>query len=490
MTSTDAESLTCRQRILIVDDDPIVAESIAETLRDDGACVATCATGEEALELLEDARRAADAGRAEPFGLVITDIAMPGMGGMETLKRIRSRFPTTVVLVVTGYATIETAVEAVKQGAADYLTKPLLDDELRIAVEKASRQQALVAENASLKEQLDGRFGLDAIVGADHRMLRVYDLVEAVAPTPTTVLMTGESGTGKSLIARAIHRRSDRAAGPFVELACGAIPESILESELFGHVKGAFTGAHADKRGKFLAAHTGTIFLDEINSASQAMQLKLLRVLQEKRFEPVGGAETVEVDARVILATNQPLERLVQEGRFRQDLYYRVNVVKIELPPLRDRSGDIPLLVEHFLEQFSSSLGRRVAGVTDEALQALRRYAWPGNVRELANALERAAVLTRSATLTLDDLPRHIVENRPETMPFGEAAGAEAPDDLDAPWRAIPLSEALLTPERRILLKALEANEWNRQKTAADLGINRTTLYKKMKQHGLDRLAG
>ncbi|MFG0274761.1 MAG: sigma-54-dependent transcriptional regulator, partial [Phycisphaerales bacterium] len=243
MTSTTNQPDDSRPRILIVDDDPIVAESIAEMLRADGASAATCATGEEALEAIEEADRKANSGRARPFGLVITDVAMPGMGGLELLKQIRKRFPAMVVLVVTGYATIENAVEAVKQGASDYLTKPLVDDELRIAVEKASRQQALVAENMTLRSQLDGRYGLDAIVGADHRMLRVYDLVEAVAPTKTTVLMTGESGAGKSLIARAIHQRSDRATKPFVELACGSIPETILESELFGHVKGAFTGA-------------------------------------------------------------------------------------------------------------------------------------------------------------------------------------------------------------------------------------------------------
>jgi len=490
MSDTPNQPGARARRILVVDDDPIVSESIAEMLRADGAIAATCATGEEALELLEEAERKAEAGRAEPYGLVITDVAMPGMGGIETLKEIRSRFPTVVVLVVTGYATIENAVEAVKQGAAEYLTKPLVDDELRIAVEKAARQQALVAENATLRRQLDGRFGLDSIIGADHRMRRVFELVEAVAPTKTTVLMTGESGVGKSLVARAIHQRSDRAAKPFVELACGSIPETILESELFGHVKGAFTGAHADKPGKFLAAHGGTIFLDEINSASPAMQLKLLRVLQEKRFEPVGGSETVEVDVRVILASNQALETLVREGRFRQDLYYRINVVKIELPALRERAGDIPLLVEHFLQQFSETLGRQITGVTDEAMQTLRRYAWPGNVRELGNALERAAVLSRSATLTIDDLPRHVVENRPETAPFGQATEGDGPDSPSSPWTPIPLAEALQAPERRILLKALRANDWNRSKTADDLGINRTTLYKKMKSYGLDRLAG
>jgi DNA-binding NtrC family response regulator len=338
-----------------------------------------------------------------------------------------------------------------------------------------------------LRAQLDERFGLDSIVGADHRMLKIYDLIEAVAPSKTTVLMTGESGVGKSLIAHAIHRRSPRRDGPFVEIACGSIPETILESELFGHAKGAFTGAHADKTGKFLAADGGTIFLDEINSASPAMQLKLLRVLQERRFEPVGSNETIEVDVRVVLASNESLETLVAEGRFRQDLYYRINVVRIDVPPLRERPADIPLLADHFVATHAKEIGKQITGFREDAIDALRRYAFPGNVRELSNIVERAVVLSQRQTLGVDDLPAHVLNNTP---PEELVAATEAMiDDASAPWAPMPLAEALQEPEKRIILKALRANDWNRQETARQLSINRTTLYKKMKQYGLDRLA-
>jgi DNA-binding NtrC family response regulator len=293
--------------------------------------------------------------------------------------------------------------------------------------------------------------------------------------------MTGESGTGKSLVAHAIHLASPRRAKPFVELSCGSIPETLLESELFGHVKGAFTGAHADKAGRFLAADGGTIFLDEINSASPAMQLKLLRVLQERRFEAVGSSTTTEVDVRVLLATNQPLEPLVADGRFRQDLYYRINVVKIELPPLRERIADIPALADRFLRANSAELGKQLTGFTPDAMDALRRYGYPGNVRELQNIVERAAVLCRRPTVGLEDLPP-AVSGAEQPAPAAPVRPA-TPDD---PWVPMHLEDALREPERRILLRALRANQWNRQRTSEQLGINRTTLYKKLKQHGLD----
>ncbi|RMH28813.1 MAG: sigma-54-dependent Fis family transcriptional regulator [Planctomycetota bacterium] len=471
-----------RPHVLVVDDDPIVADSLAEFLDREGCRASTCATGAEALNAVRDA---AD---RDPVRVAICDLSLPDQSGLDTLDAIAEASPETVVVILTGYGTIQSAVTAIKRGAADYLTKPVIDDELRMCLEKALRQQALRAENHALKTQLDERFGLDNIVGHDHRMLRIYDLIEAVAPSRTTVLMTGESGVGKSLVARAIHRRSPRRDKPFVEIACGSIPETLLESELFGHVKGAFTGAHADKRGKFLAADGGTIFLDEINSASAAMQLKLLRVLQERTFEPVGSTRTVEVDARVVLASNQPLEDLVAAGEFRQDLYYRVNVVRIDVPPLRDRPGDIAPLAEHFIREHAREAGKQVTGLTDEALDALRRYPWPGNVRELSNAIERAVVLSRTPTLAVDDLPRAVADNAP---PGALLSATEALiDDATAPWRPVPLAEALLEPERRIILKALRANGWNRQETARQLSINRTTLYKKMKQLGLDKLAG
>jgi transcriptional regulator with PAS, ATPase and Fis domain len=298
--------------------------------------------------------------------------------------------------------------------------------------------------------------------------------------------MCGESGTGKSLIARAVHRNSPRKDKPFVEISCGSIPDTLLESELFGHVKGAFTGAHTDKPGRFLAAHEGTLFLDEINSASPGMQLKLLRVLQERTFEPVGSNETVSVDVRVILASNQPLEDLVARGEFRQDLYYRINVVMIQLPPLRDRVGDIPLLAEHFLAIKAKEVGKQVTGFTNGALSALRGYAWPGNARELENIIERAVVLTKSPRIDVADLPANVVENvTGGLLPPQASAGESGPWSIGE-YSPMPLRKALEEPEKQIILAALEANDWNRQKTAEALDINRTTLYKKIKQYGLE----
>ncbi len=477
-------------RILVVDDDPIVAESLAEFLKSEGHDAAAAFGADEAMRLLERAEEQAGEGTGEAFHAVICDVSMPGTDGMELLREIGVRFLGTVVIMLTGYGTIETAVEALRRGAVDFLTKPVVDEELRLAVERALRQQSILAENLRLRKELNGRYGLGGIVGRDHRMQRIYELVEAVAPSRTTVLMSGESGTGKSLIAHAIHQRSPRRDRPFVEISCGSIPETLLESELFGHVKGAFTGAHADKAGKFLAADTGTIFLDEINSASPGMQLKLLRVLQERKFEPVGSNETIEVDARVILASNQPLERLVAEGTFRQDLYYRINVVKIELPPLRERVSDIPMLAEHFLEMHARELGKPLDGFAPEAIDALRRYTYPGNVRELANIVERAAVLCRGRQIELADLPAHVIEGTDGGMlaalhGHGPGALVERAPEEDV-WTPMPLEEALKGPEKRIILQALKANDWNRQQTADALGINRTTLYKKMKAHGIE----
>lgn len=488
-----------RGRILIVDDDPIVADSLAEFLRSEGHEAAACLNAPEAVEVLSTAQNAlVGGGIGGSFNVVVTDVNMPGMSGVELLGIVRERFPTTVVLMLTGYGTIENAVEAIRAGAFDYLSKPVVDAELRISLERAMRQQALLAENTVLRASLDQRFGLANLVGTDYRMVKAFEMVRAVAPSKVTVLMTGESGTGKSMVARAIHQGGPRASKPFVEIHCGSIPETLLESELFGHVKGAFTGAHADKQGRFLAADTGTLFIDEINSASPAMQLKLLRVLQERKFEPVGSTQTIEVDVRVILAANQPLEELVAKGLFRQDLYYRVNVVKIELPSLRDRPADIPALAEHFMDKAAKTHGRTLTGVAPDAMDLLRRYHYPGNVRELENIMERAVVLGTRPTVTVEDLPPYVNPESPEAsggrglMPFARAGlqADDAVDSPDTPWVPTPLERALAEPEKRILLKALRANEWNRQATADQLGINRTTLYKKMKSYGLDRMAG
>lgn len=483
-------------RILIIDDDPVAGGSLADYLAEEGYAPAVAHGGEEALKRLAAAESAGvGAGQsggeeAGPFAVAICDVAMPGMNGHEVLRRIAKEHPATAVLMLTGYGTIESAVEAVRLGAVDFLTKPVVDRELKLALERALRQHMLMAENRTLKKQLDDRFGLDNIVGSDHRMLKIYDLVEAVAASKTTVLMNGESGVGKSLIAHAIHLRSNRRNKPFIQLSCGSIPETLLESELFGHVKGAFTGAHADKVGRFLAADGGTLFLDEINSASPAMQLKLLRVLQERAFEPVGSSQTIEVDVRVVLATNKPLEDLVAKGEFRQDLYYRINVVAIDLPPLRERVSDIPALAAHFLAKHAGALGRTFVGFSNEAMDALRRYRYPGNVRELENIVERAAVLAKSPTIGIGDLPEQVADpDKPvRTLKLAGAGATDAagPGAADAPWTPMPLEEAMKEPERRILLRALNANKWNRQKTAEDLAINRTTLYKKMKALGIE----
>lgn len=492
--------------ILIVDDDPIVAESIAEHLAREGYHTATAGDGDEAMRFLSARTRAGSPPRngngngkskdtdsaGEEYAVVITDMNMPRCDGMDLLARIRKQQLSVVPIVITGYGKIESAVEAIKAGATDYLTKPLVDDELRMAVEKALRQHQLLAENQNLRSQLNERYGMGNLIGGDYRMQKVYDLVEAVAESKTTVLIDGGSGTGKTMIARAIHTQSSRRAGPCVTFACGSIPETLLESELFGHVRGAFTGADHDKPGKILSADGGTLFIDEINSATPSLQLKLLRVLQERQFEPVGSTKTVDVDVRFVLATNEPLEPLVDNGTFREDLYYRINVVHIDLPLLRERAGDVHMLAEHFLAKYCREMNKIITGFSEPAIEAMRRYAWPGNVRELENAVERAVVLTRRPVIDVADLPETVqssVNGPAHGVGVGKAPSGEVAEYIPAlndGWTPMALTEALLEPERRILLAALEANGWNRQATAGQLDINRTTLYKKIKQFRLD----
>jgi len=450
-----------RGKLLLVDDDRHLLFSMAEWLREQGYPTDTAAGLAEGL---------AAVGR-KTYDLVLADVRLGDGDGFDVLAHCRQHHPATSVIMISGYGTVELAVEAIRNGAFDFLTKPLIDDELEMAIERALSQREVLEENKTLKAQLDLRFGMENIVGHDHRMLKIYDMINSVADTRATVLITGESGTGKSLVARAIHRHSARRDRPFVEVACGALPETLLESELFGHVAGAFTGAAGNKLGKFMQADGGTIFLDEVSTASPGMQVKLLRVLQDFEFEQVGGTQTFTIDTRVILATNEDLGRAVADGRFRQDLFYRINVINIELPALRERISDIPLLAEHFLTEVREDCGKQVHGFADEAVAALQRYPWPGNVRELQNVIERAVLLGKSDLIRLEDLPAALIAAAPVSV---EPIGGRT------------LKQALEAPEKQIIREVLEANNWNRHVTAEALGINRTTLYKKMKRLGLE----
>jgi DNA-binding NtrC family response regulator len=447
--------------LLLVDDDRHLLESMTEWLRDQDYSVDGVLGCADALAQL----------KVRTYDLLLVDVRLQDGDGFDLLEQVLRAYPDTHVMLMTGYGDADAAIEALRAGACDYLTKPLIDEELLLAIERSLAQRQTLAENAELRRELGKKFAMDRIVGQDSRMRRLFDMIQSVADTRSTILVTGESGTGKSMIARAIHRHSSRSGKPFIEVACGALPESLLESELFGHVQGSFTGAINDKMGKFMQANGGTIFLDEIGTASPAMQVKLLRVLQELEFEQVGGDKTFQVDVRVILATNENLAEAVAAGLFRQDLYYRINVINLELPALRHRKTDIPLLAQTFLDQVREDTNRPVTGFSDDALAALETYSWPGNIRELQNVVERAVLLGKNEMITVADLPRDILGRTSYSAP---RAGN------------MTLKEALEEPERQIIHDVLDANNWNRNATADSLGVNRTTLYKKMKKLGLE----
>ncbi|MCG3130694.1 MAG: Transcriptional regulatory protein ZraR [Phycisphaerae bacterium] len=448
--------------LLIVDADPRRPEEFRTQLKSGAYVLHAAKSVREALATLSSTH----------INLLLCNADLPGNEAFELLEQVRRRFPQTVVLMFTAFGTIDGAVEAIRLGAYDYLTTPVSAEDLRLALERAAAQHALLAEHRKLKRELELRFGLESLVGHDYRMLKLFELIETVADSTVSVLIQGPSGTGKSLTARVIHRLSSRRDRPFVEVSVAAIPEALIESELFGHVRGAFTGALSSKPGKFRAADGGTIFLDEIGAASPALQVKLLRVLQERQFEPVGSNRTERVDIRVICATNADLEAEARAGRFREDLFYRINVIALELPPLCERLGDIPLLAEFFLRQHAGPR-RALEGFSIEAMSALQAYPWPGNVRELANVVERCAILARGSRIEFSDLPARIVE------PLGSPAlrGARSARGT--------LREALNEAERLIIEAALSTHGGNRQSAARQLGVDRTTLYKKMRRFGI-----
>lgn len=468
---------TPRVNILLVDDEPLVRRSLSEFLTLEGYTVTVATSGKEALEML--------AGFTPD--IVITDIKMPGMDGIELLRCIKKEHQDLPVILITGYGSINSAVDAMKEGAYDYITKPIVDNEIKIVLERLAKQRRLAEENLMLKEHLEAveRERFLGIVGKDLAMQKIYSLIEAVAKTRATVLISGESGTGKHLIAHAIHDCDPvERQKPFVEVSCGALTETLLESELFGHVKGAFTGAIKDKPGRFELADGGTIFLDEIDAFSPALQVKLLRVLQEGELERVGDSKTIKVDVRIIAATNHNLEELIEQKKFRKDLYYRLKIIDIEVPPLRKRKGDIPLLVNDLIEKHSKHLCKKVAGVSEDFLSRLMEYDWPGNVRELENVIERAIILSQCNALTLESLPDFLRNLRQPPAELAEAGLSS----LNGNGRR--LKDALQNPERDIIVKTLDSVGWNRNKAATALGINRTTLYKKMVKYQLMVRAG
>ena len=456
--------------ILIVDDEPLTRQSLYEILKFEGYRVNTAKDGHEALELFQKQRPS----------VVITDLKMPGIDGLSLLREIHARDKQVAVVLVTGFGTIENAVEAMKEGAFDYITKPILDSEIKLVIQRITEQQRLVQENKALRQRLadTNRTQFHGIIGQSAKMQKIYTLIETIASSNATVLIQGESGTGKRLIAQAIHANDvSRRGKPFVEVSCGALPETLLESELFGHIKGSFTSAIKDREGRFELADGGTIFLDEIDTFAPNLQVKLLRVLQSGEFERVGDTRTIKVDVKVIAATNQELKEAIEKGAFREDLYYRLNVIPIDVPELRERKDDITLLTEHFLDICNQRGKKKISGISKQAMAALVAYDWPGNIRELENAIERAVILSQGETIEIEDLPEHL-QDAPGLLVKAGATDKEPGDGK-------LLKEALRNPEREIIRCALEQANWNRKKTAESLGINRTTLYNKMKRYGL-----
>ena len=439
-----------KTKILIVDDELIMRESLAGWLERDGHEVTKTASGEEALEILKETR----------FDILLVDIKMEGMSGLDVLKQVKESDPEVSVVMITAYGSISTAIEAIKNGAYDYLLKPFEPDELGVLIEKITIFQAQARENLYLRQEYQDRTRFESMIGQSKPMQKIFDLIQDIAPTGSTVLITGETGTGKELAARALHTHSSRCEGPFVSVNCGSIPEHLMESELFGHLKGAFTDAKETRKGRLELAHGGTLFLDEIGEISMRMQIDLLRVLEDRVFYRVGGTQPIEIDFRVIAATNRDLEEAIKKGTFREDLFYRLNVISLEMPSLRVRKEDIPLLAEHFLHRFSQETNKAVELISREATDEMMLYEWPGNIRELENAIERAVVVCKGPKVMPDDLPIF----RPEYI-------------------CIPPSNTLMEVEKAHIQQILNENQWNISRSATILGIDRSTLYSKIKRY-------
>lgn len=447
--------------LLIVDDEKNIREGLGTSLEMDGYNILLAENGEEALKILN----------SNEVDLIITDLRMPVLSGHELLKRVISSNPGLPVIILTGHGTIETAVNAMRDGAYDFLTKPVNLDRLTLLVKRALEGRELIIEHRQLKAEVDrlkSRQKFSSIIGKSTAMMKVMEVVEQVASTRASVLITGESGVGKELIADALHELSDRKEKPFIKVHCAALSESLLESELFGHEKGAFTGAVSRKRGRFELSHMGSIFLDEIGEINQSTQIKILRVLQEKKFERVGGEETVEVDTRIISATNRDLKAEIEKGNFREDLFYRLNVVQVHVPPLRERKEDISLLASAFLTEFAKENGRNISGYDHKAMLALHNYNWPGNVRELRNCIESAVVLCKDEAISVEDLPPSV----------------QQPSDQNC--IRICTGSSLADAEKQIIIETLNAQKGNKSRTADVLGIGRKTLHRKLSEYDLD----
>ena len=458
--------MTIAGTILVVEDERSMREFLEILLKRNRHQVTTADGGKIALDLLAQ----------QEFDVVITDLKMPGISGLQVLDGVKSRHPETEVIMVTAFATAETAIAAMKQGAYDYVTKPFKVDEILVTVQRALEKRALVRDNVALREELHGRYRLDRLVGRSTEMQQLFALIQRVASTRTNVLIMGESGTGKELVAHAVHSLSARADHPFVPVNCGAIPDALIESELYGHVKGAFTGASSDKVGLFAAANGGTLFLDEIAELNQAMQVKLLRTLQERTIKPVGAVAEREVDIRIIAASNRKLEEEVAAGRFRSDLFYRLNVIPLRVPPLREREDDIPLLAEHFLRKYAAAIGRRVRSITPDAMALLCRHSYPGNVRELENLIERAVTLAPTEVLDASSFP----ELRPTSSPSQPAV------DVVLPEEGMDLDGHVSEIEKQIIQEALSRVGGSRAEAAKLLKISLRSLRYRLAKYGLE----